>query len=68
MSVVTMRRRDEKTHFPSPLAHLPGGRGLKPRDRQVFWHKNQLLLEGMVPMLMLTFLSLFLPKTRLVLT
>ena len=39
------RGRDtEKTSFPTPSAHLSGGSGLKPQDRQkLFGHKIQLL-------------------------
>ena len=47
--------------FPS-LPHLSGGCGFEPRDRQKFFClKFNCLLEGMISMLKLTFLSYFFP-------
>ena len=43
--------------FPHPSIHLSGGFGFKPWKQQ----KNYYLCEGTIPMLMLTFLSHFLP-------
>ena len=51
-----------KASFPPPSAHLSGGHGFEPRDRQKFFcMKFNCLLEWMISMLNLTFLSYFFP-------
>ena len=53
----------KKTSFPPPSAHLSEGRGFKPRDQQKKYIRIKINYshEGIIPMLILTFLSHFLP-------